>query len=205
MPDEPMTGTALEDALRAGALERPAPDIEGMVKAHENEGFISFSHTDCESWVDLPTDLIDKAEHVGQQSCRDHSHPRVRLTLKPSDDPAAQILMALLAPSRSGMTTSAPMMPSMPSFMRAGGQQAPDGGFVGPHGGFQPSFQSTARIRPVGPGAVAPGGGLFAWGCWQSECCDCIETQCAPTPAGHQHCWCSNWTCRPCERCIWPW
>ncbi len=70
-----------------------------MVKASDEDGTIGFSPTDCESWVDVPTDVIETAEHVGHRPCRDHSHPVFRLTLKQSDDPEARILSTLLASS----------------------------------------------------------------------------------------------------------
>jgi hypothetical protein len=99
MPDRDWTGASLEKALRSGELDRPALELVGMVKSAESAGKISFTPTDCESWVDIPTDLIEKAEQVGQRSCRDHIHPVFRLTLKKPEDPEAQILAALLMSS----------------------------------------------------------------------------------------------------------
>jgi hypothetical protein len=104
MPDQPLTGKSLEQALRSGDLDRPALEVVGMVKAAEEKGKISFSRTDCESWVDVPTDLIKSAVQVGDSRCRDHSHPVFRLSFNESDDPAAQVLAALLASSAPSPT-----------------------------------------------------------------------------------------------------
>lgn len=104
MADQPLTGKSLEQALRSGDLDRPPLEIVGMVKAAEGRGKIRFSPTDCESWVDVPTDLIKSAVQVGQSRCRDHSHPVFRLSLTESDDPAAQVLSALLASSAPSPT-----------------------------------------------------------------------------------------------------
>ena len=92
-----LTGSALEKALRSGGLDAPSLEIVGMVKASDEEGRISFSATDCESWTDVPTDLIKHAERVGESPCRDHTHPVFRLVLADSDDPAAKVLSAVLA------------------------------------------------------------------------------------------------------------
>lgn len=68
----------------------------------------------------------------------------------------------------------------------------------------------TAEIYPAlqprigGIGGI--GGGLNAWGCWDS----CCRSHCA---AGHYEAgpvgsvWVCDWrVCdEPCERCIWPW
>ena len=95
--DDRLTGSALEKALRSGELDAPSLEIVGMVKASDEKGKISFSPTDCESWTDVPTDLIKHAERVGESPCRDHTHPVFRLVLADSDDPAAKVLSAVLA------------------------------------------------------------------------------------------------------------
>jgi hypothetical protein len=142
MPDQ-LTGASLEEALRSGDFERAPVELVGMVKPSDEDGTISFAPTDCESWVDVPTDLIENAEHVGHRPCRDHSHPVFRLTLKQSEDPAARILTTLLGPSmRSGA----------PGFSRLA-QQAPTAA---------PSFQSPYAISTVS--RIGPGLGTFPGG-----------------------------------------
>lgn len=67
-----------------------------------------------------------------------------------------------------------------------------------------PSRAASARVGGIGVG----GGGLEgfnAWGCWDSECCDCIPNgePCWVDPGGYIHCPCDV-VCEPCTRCIWP-
>lgn len=212
MTEKTYTGAALEQALKDNSLARPGIVLIGMVKPGEKPGTIRFTRSGCENWVDLPVDLIECAEHVGQSPCKDHSHPIMKITLKEPKDPAAQVYAALLAqpasahagpmheghfaPPRHGMHGGPPM-----SFRG-------DGGGGGPHGGMRPRSRRSERIRgglgqfPGGGG----GGGLNAWGCWDS-CCGsrCAAGHYEAGPAGWQ--WvCDYWICTdPCEKCIWPW
>jgi hypothetical protein len=198
MADKTYTGATLEAALRSGGLKASAIDMVGMVKSSEKEGFIDFTRTDCESWVDLPVSAIEQAEHLGQKTCKDHSHPVFKLTLKEPKDPEARIFAALLA-SSSGAHHAPPQPPQgWPGPMPLPGQ-----GSGQPTGPVYPQPQAFQRIRG-GVGGVGGSGGLNAWGCWQSECCDCTMETCWPTGDGRQHCACTQWTCNPCTRCIWP-
>ena len=133
MPNQPLTGKSLEQALLSGALEQPALELVGMVKAAEEDGKISFSRTDCESWIDVPTDLIESAEQLGHNRCQDHSHPVFRLSLKESNDPAAQVLAALLAssarfPTQAGADQTALPPPFMDPFTAEAAQVGQGGG-----------------------------------------------------------------------------
>jgi hypothetical protein len=67
-----------------------------MVKASETKGHVSFSQSDCESWVELPTDLIAQAERLNESECGDHAHPVMSITLKQPSDPQAKVLLSLL-------------------------------------------------------------------------------------------------------------
>jgi hypothetical protein len=213
MPDQPFTGASLEEALRSGQLDKPAIELVGMVKSAEEPGKVSFSPTDCESWVDIPVNLIETAEQVGQRPCREHNHPVFRLHLKKPKDPEAQILAALLtssAPPQSSMPFSSNFMtspgsgswnPGPTQYARRGGQHVrrgrPPSAMTG---GFQMSPFERVSVGNIGSGG---GNGLNAWGCWESECCECELEQCGPGPAGWQ-CWCAVYGCLPCTRCIWP-
>src|ERR1022692_3792901 len=97
MAEKIYTGSSLEQALKSGSLEKTSIEIGGMVRASEKANHIGFARGDCETWIDLPTDLIDQAEHLGQRSCKDHVHPVFKITLKEPKDPTAQILGSLLA------------------------------------------------------------------------------------------------------------
>src|SRR5438874_1394275 len=108
MPGQTFTGQALVDALRAGAFEHPGIVLTGMVKPSEQDDHVSFARGGCDSWVDLPTSMIEQAEHVGSRPCEDHSHPVFRITLRESDDPQAKILGRLLA-SQPQLVSRAPL------------------------------------------------------------------------------------------------
>ena len=159
MPDQPLTGKSLEQGLRSGDFDSPGLEVVGMVKAAEEKGKISFSRTDCESWVDVPTDLIKSAVQVGHRRCRDHSHPVFRLTFNESDDPTAQVLAALLASSA-------------PSPMHTAGQTA----FPPPLAG---SFPVETQLRQ--------GGGL-GWG-YDSRCVRSCQWDCGFAGYPPWACW----------------
>jgi hypothetical protein len=217
MAEKTYTGTSLEHALKDNSLTRAGIVLVGMVKASEKGGYIRFTRAGCENWVDLPVDLIECAELLGHQACKDHSHPLMKITLKEPKDPAAQILAALLAQPPTGGGGPMPAQGG-PGYGSQGYPTNPmGGGYGGPHmtirrggggagGAGYPTARSSARL---GGGFGFPGGGgggLNAWGCWSS----CCGSHCA---AGHYEegpigtVWvCDWWVCDdPCERCIWPW
>jgi hypothetical protein len=156
MPDSNWTGASLEEALRSGKLDQPALELVGMVKAAEETGKISFTRTDCESWVDIPTDLIEKAEQVGQRPCRDHIHPVFRLKLKQPEDPEAQILAALLTSSGP----SAPQVmasPQMGNWSTGGFSEAAFRGGPATSGGtIAPGVLADGIPRAIGCGQCRP-------------------------------------------------
>lgn len=219
MSEFTFTGSSLEEAVKSGSLERPMLELTGMVKASEQEGSIAFARGGCETWIDLPTHLIDKAEQLGQKPCRDHVHPVFRITLKEPADPEAKLFASMLTMPMSGSSMepfresaspgpAAQMRPDTrgrPAFQsaaqRAGAPRTPAGGPV--------QFSAGRRWGGWGgfgrPPLWGGDGDIWgAWGCWSSECCDCLryELVCNGTA-----CWdvCTEWTCYPCERCVWPW
>lgn len=99
MTDKSFTGAALEKALKDGSLTQPQTVLIGMVKGSEQNGYIGFSHSGCDAWVDLPTDMVAQADHMGHQGCLDHSHPIMRITLNEAKSPEGKVLLALLAQS----------------------------------------------------------------------------------------------------------
>lgn len=96
MNSKSFSGTDLERALAEGTLTQAQTPLTGMVKPSEKSGHVSFTQAGCDTWVDLPTDMIERADQVGQRPCRDHSHPIMRITLKEPKDPKGKILLALL-------------------------------------------------------------------------------------------------------------
>ena len=98
MAGQTFTGQTLVDALSAGEFEHPSGVVlTGMVKQSEQPDHIAFARGGCDTWIDLPTTMIDQAEHVGSRPCEDHAHPLFRITLAESDDPQAKLLGTLLA------------------------------------------------------------------------------------------------------------
>ncbi len=98
MPGQTFTGQTLVEALRSGELDQPAGVVlVGMVKESEQPDHVAFARGGCDTWIDLPTSLIEQAEHAGARPCDDHSHPVFRITLRESDDPQARLLGQLLA------------------------------------------------------------------------------------------------------------
>ena len=97
MSDESLSGADLEEALEEGTLTQAQTTLTGMVKQSEKGGHVSFSQAGCDTWVDLPTDMIERADHVGQRPCRDHSHPLMRITLDEPEDSTGKVLLALLS------------------------------------------------------------------------------------------------------------
>lgn len=60
-------------------------------------------------------------------------------------------------------------------------------------------------IGAIGVGGMNTGGGMAAWGCWDSTCTQCLHYKRVCNSAGF--CWyvCDIWSEYDCERCIWPW
>lgn len=193
-----LTGRDLEQALKQGKLSQKGAVLTGMAKPSEKDGHIAFTRSGCDAWIDLPTELIEQAEHVGNQTCKDHMHPVVRITLKDSESPEGLLLASLLAQEATG--TSAVAIPGSPR-----GQAVP--GFANPPRGRRggpgmappnPTFRPSSRL---GGGGIGPeGGGLNDW-CWTGSCC--VAGHYEAGPAG----W--YWVCdlyEDCEWCIWtPW
>ncbi|MGH7211711.1 MAG: hypothetical protein ACREF1_09650, partial [Acetobacteraceae bacterium] len=96
MPDKVFDGAALEVALANNTFATSSVDLVGMVKASDKKGCISFSRAGCESWIDLPATMVERALYRGNARCREHSHPLFEITLKEPSNPEGKILFALL-------------------------------------------------------------------------------------------------------------
>lgn len=157
MAGQTFTGESLLDALKSGEFESaPGPVVVGMVKESGKKGHIAFTAGGCETWVDLPTAMIEEAEHVGSRPCDDHAHPVFRIRLKESEDPQAKLLAAILS---AGPATQAPSPMRRPP----GRGGLPPGGWRPPGGG-----PGTAeRIQVGGTGAMY---------CWKA--CDKLWENC---------------------------
>ncbi|WP_193045258.1 hypothetical protein [Mycolicibacterium baixiangningiae] len=90
-------GAALEEALRSDLFANAGVELVGMLKPTDKSGHIQFTKSGCDAWVELPTSMIDNAEHLGQARCKDHSHPIFKILLKEATSPEAKVLATLLA------------------------------------------------------------------------------------------------------------
>lgn len=89
MPDNTYSGATLEAALISGTLVESALEVRGMVKASDQAKHVAFALGSCDTWVDLPVDMIESAERLGSEPCKDHVHLYFKVTLKaPKDDSA---------------------------------------------------------------------------------------------------------------------
>jgi hypothetical protein len=98
MKEKAFTGKTLESALNENSFEQVRPDIQlvGMVKKSDKEGYVSFTQSGCGTWVDLPSTMIERAEFIENRTCKDHSHPVMKIVFKHSDNPEYEILLSLL-------------------------------------------------------------------------------------------------------------
>ncbi|MEU6137428.1 hypothetical protein [Nocardioides sp. NPDC047086] len=80
---------------------RPPPTVTGIAKPSDQAETFDFSFGDCAEWVELPLDLIQGAEYVGERPCDEHgSHPVVQLSLRDrtaEDTPEFRLLAGALA------------------------------------------------------------------------------------------------------------
>jgi hypothetical protein len=152
-------GDTLEAALINKTLAAASVDLVGMVKASEKQGYVGFSKAGCESWIDLPVSMIERAVHRGSVSCRDHSHPLFEISLKEPSDPQGKILLALLGQFVAGNTT-----------MSGSGVPTP-GVLPNAAGMFSPQLRG-------GGGGLLGGTGVFGWGSTLPSCS--YEVQYAP-------------------------
>ncbi len=73
--------------------------LTGMVKplAIDPLGGLMFSPgTSCAVWVSIPSKMIDKVDHLGKVSCREHEHELVRLHFKIPTNDEGRVLTELL-------------------------------------------------------------------------------------------------------------
>jgi len=207
MQEKTFTGADLEKALTNDALTKSGIELVGMVKSSEKAGYVNFTRSGCDTWVDLPTSMIEQAENLGQSGCKDHSHPVVKITLKEAKNPEAQILSALLAqpmavPPQAGSIPTQAGQGSLPQIYSdiQGGDAFGSPFFGATREGIDDSFpvplsQTSALIGNGGFGGLG-----FKLGCWTGSCC--VAGYWTAGPTGRV------WICtarRPCERCLIRW
>ena len=98
MPDG-YNGPEFLRRLKDGDLHAPLV-CEGFAKPVEGSGeAFQFAPAGvCNAWTKIPIELVERVEILGDQPCRDHSHPLVRVHFKePSaQDTAAGVFASLL-------------------------------------------------------------------------------------------------------------
>lgn len=187
MKEQTFSGASLEEALREGTLTRSQAAITGMVKPAEKKGHIGFARGGCDSWVDLPADVIEEAEQIGQRACREHSHPIMRITLKEPEDATGKILLALLlqseeSPQIEGLNASARLPARIQESQSAELFGAPE---------FRGRSLEELTFRSDG-GASERGGPQTSF----------VTRHRATSPGGTSNLIKVKWKCRPCRRCF---
>ena len=202
-----LTGAALEQALATGRFEQSAAHLTGMVKPSGKPGHIAFTPSGCDSWVDLPTNMIETAEHIGRQTCRDHSHPLFQLTLKEPKDPQAKLLLALVAAGQRMVMADQWEMPGdMPHGRMIDMQRIGSAGEVDMVPG-QESAPTSFSARMIDDQIGDLGGGLSIWHCKDRRCCRCTQRAFVTLPGRPGGTWvCFRKECGTCRDCTWtPW
>ena len=140
MENKTYTGKDLEKALLEDTLTSATTVIVGMVKSSEKSGHISFAQANCDKWVDVPTNMIDKAEYIGHNACQDHTHATMRIFLKQPKEEKGKILLNLLG-QVSTKPHEKPLGKPMPEppFQ---GEQFPIQAMRGPNSPFLPGYGS---------------------------------------------------------------
>ena len=76
----------------------PAPQVGfiGLIMTSDKKSSLLYAHpANCQRWVEIELDHIDKIEHLGEQRCGDHRHPLARVIFKPPATPAHATFLSL--------------------------------------------------------------------------------------------------------------
>ncbi|HEY7311895.1 MAG TPA: hypothetical protein VH643_21200 [Gemmataceae bacterium] len=92
------------NALKAGQLSQSELTVEGMVKpliepmpgGPSHGAFLFSPGTTCALWIPVPDSVIEKIDHIGTVTCKDHQHEYVRLHLKLPHTPERPFFAKLL-------------------------------------------------------------------------------------------------------------
>jgi hypothetical protein len=58
----------------------PPVSVDGFVRPSKEPGIISFAPgTNCQVWISIPEQMVDKVEHMGKWECRDHELDYVKI------------------------------------------------------------------------------------------------------------------------------
>src|SRR5580704_7559546 len=119
----------------------------------------------CSNWVKIPLEFIEDAEVLKTISCKDHSHPLVKLNMKTPKTAEGKIFFGILEGMKQGMART-----EQPHHLSHGGY-----GHPATQPGSRRTFNRAAIGQSNGPGGL--NGGLNAWeGCRVLEYqCTCVE------------------------------
>ena len=121
--------------------------------------------------------MIEHADHIGRQACRDHSHPVMRISLKEPEDSEGKIFSVLLAQATQNPSAERSLGGSVQApQLQSGGISAQ--GFPNTN---VPYFSQPHALFARSPGELGPGG---------------------LPPPGFLNCTVKT-TCRPCTRCVY--
>ncbi len=88
--------------LTEGSLRTPLI-CEGFAKPADGsyDAFLFSQGTSCKNWTKIPCEAVEEVEFLSEHSCRDHSHPLVRMHFKESsaNEPFAAVFSSLLRAS----------------------------------------------------------------------------------------------------------
>ncbi len=92
------TGEELAEALSDGSFEHAPRStvLVGLIKKSDNKGSVAFTISGCDTWVNIPSNMIESAEHLGFSRCGDHSYAKVKLKLFEPKNVDAKVIWSLL-------------------------------------------------------------------------------------------------------------
>jgi hypothetical protein len=162
-PSDLLTATEFFDKLQSDELETLIPfSIIGMVKKSEGrEEAIEFSPGGhCSHWVKIPLEMIENVKVLKIVTCKDHTHPLVKLHLKSPRTVEGKIFLSLL----EALQNKLEKLEQRAAYSGSGPS--------GPRTMTGPSRSTRIMSQPGGPGGIGGGGG-YTWG----ECAD-LQYQC---------------------------
>ncbi|MDX6613805.1 MAG: hypothetical protein QOD75_2991 [Blastocatellia bacterium] len=104
MEGKKYSGGELARALQQELLQRPSPDIIGIVKKSDREDHVALSLNGCRHWLHIPTNMIMDAEQIGFSRCGDHGHPLMKLSMEEPKSSEARVFLALLGQLQPRLT-----------------------------------------------------------------------------------------------------
>ena len=182
---ESLTVADFFEKLQHDQLDKTVPfSIMGMVKKSEGkEKTIEFAPGgNCSNWVSIPLEFIEDVDMMQIISCKDHTHPLVKLNMKTPKTPESKIFFALLEGMKQGFEH------------KQHNHELPQTGY--PSYDMEPT--PTSLQSRIGGGGFGGGfgGGLGNNGtCWSKTLvCDCIRWE---------HNYFGVWTCVEKGNCRW--